>query len=433
MQAMNDYLEKFKRDLHKGTLTILEKKRAQELSEVVTKAQNTFEAGIDFEQELKRQLDETKEMFAKSSILINRGKELVAETAAIKDRISRVLDRIREVHLEAKLPVHVGIDELATAPRSPEGDNLGKLSAMIFMASFGVVGVSFTLVELFDGLIRSPGDIKAALGALPADPIPSYGGFENREQYAICSRDFPSHPCSQAVRGLALRLERERQRSGAKVVLLNGGEAGSGVTWLSRNLGESLTQYVDRVLVIRFDGEDGCGRQFAQPAYSFDRYFEEAWKRIAVSNEQVTQLVIGEETPLMWRRDWLREFLARLAPGYGVILLDARPITESHLTRYLAGLSQVAIMVAGQGKTHYRQFRAGIELLVRLGTPAITGVLIGKTEQPLDRMVTGVRVLMEEQVPLIARSWMSGINQRFTALQTLVLAKLEVWKSREQL
>jgi hypothetical protein len=48
-------------------------------------------------------------------------------------------------------------------------------------------------------------------------------------------------------------------------------------------------------------------------------------------------------------------------------------------------------------------------------------------------MVTGVRVLMEEQVPLIARSWMSGINQRFTALQTLVLAKLEVWKSREQL
>jgi polysaccharide biosynthesis transport protein len=430
MQAMNDYLEKFKRDLHKGSLTILEKKRAQELAEVVTKAQNTLQAGVDFEQELKRQLDETKERFAKSSLLVSHGKDLSAEMEAIKDRISRVLDRIREVHLEAKLPVHVGIDELAIVPQAPEGDNLGKLVAMIFVGAFGFVAVTFTVFEVFDGRIRSPGDIKAALGALPADPIPCFGGSEEATQYEVCVRDYPLHSCSVAVNGLALRLERERIRSGAKVVLLTGGEGGSGVTWLARNLGESLTQYVERVLIIRLDAIEEGTKPGLNPGYPFDRYFEEAWKRISAIDEQVTHLVIGPETPLMRRRDWLCEFLSRLTPFYGVILLDARPIADSDLTRYIAGLSQVAIMVAGQGRTRYRQFRAGVELLVRLGTPAITGVLVGKTEQPLDHLITAGRRLMEEGIPRIAHTCMALVHKRFARMQTFVVPKIAIYWSR---
>jgi len=89
MQAMNEYLEKFKKELHESALTIIEKKRAQELAEVVTKAQSTAEAGMDFEESLRRQLDATRDAFAKSSILVNRGKELNAEMTDIKERIRR--------------------------------------------------------------------------------------------------------------------------------------------------------------------------------------------------------------------------------------------------------------------------------------------------------------------------------------------------------
>jgi hypothetical protein len=227
---------------------------------------------------------------------------------------------------------------------------------------------------------------------------------------------------------MALRLERERNRSGAKIVLLCGGEADCGVTWLARNLAEALTQYVDRVLIVRLDPNRDSSRTYHQPSYSFERYFEEAWARISVNRDHVTQLGVGPETPLLHRRDWLREFLNRLKPDYGLILVDARPVAESDLTRYVAGFTDVAVMVAGQGKTRYRQFRKGVELLVRLGTPAITGVLVGKTEQPLDQLMMAIRLLMEVEVPRLARAGLGAINQRIVGLQSAISLRMERYR-----
>jgi len=222
-------------------------------------------------------------------------------------------DRIREVQLEAKMPVHVGIDQMAVPPAGPEGDNFGKLIAMIFLGSFGSIGVVFTTYEFSDSRIRAPGDIRAALGALPADPIPSFGAVEDSAKFASCVRDFPSHTCSAAIRGLALRVERERARSSARIFLACGGESGSGVSWLTANLADAMTQYVDRVLVIRFDQDDlpAIAPGGAQ-GFSFDRYFEEAWMRISQSQDAVTHLFVGADTPLTRRRDWLRDFVENI-------------------------------------------------------------------------------------------------------------------------
>ncbi len=429
MEAMNAYLEKFKKDLHVSALTIIEKKRAHELDAAVTKAQSAAQASADFEANLREQLDETREAFAKSSLLVNRGKELNEDLVEIKGRISRVQDRMREVHLEAKLPVHVVIDQLAVAPVAPEGDNFGKLVMMLFAGAMGAVAIVFSGLELLDNRMRSPGDVRAALGALPADPIPSFGFGSDKRHFASCVRDMPSHPCSVAIRSLALRLERERTLSKAKVFLFSGGEGSAGVSWLCRNCADALTQYVDKVLVLRLDQEDWqAGAGGGALGFSFDRYFDEIQGLLCGDGDAVTCLHVGAETPLMRRRDWLRNFITRVSPNYDVVLIDARPLLESDLTIYLAECAQVAVMVSREGVTHYSPFRKSIEFLVRLRVPAMTGVLVGRTVQPWDCLVSLGGQVIECHLPALGRL----ATRMFYASRKRILA-LMVWMiNREQ-
>jgi uncharacterized protein involved in exopolysaccharide biosynthesis len=384
MRAMNEYLERFKKDLHATALGLLERKRAFELSEAVAKAQAALDAREEFEERLKSQLDEAREKFARSSALVNRGKELSEEMGRLKERIGRVQDRIREVELEAKLPVHVGIDELAEAPASPEGDNLGKLLAMIFVGAFGSVGSALLAYEFLDGRIRSAADIRAALGALPADPVPAG----------------PAERIQSALRGLALRLEAERKRTGARIVLVCGAERGSGASWTAARLAGAMTQYADRILVVRLDepesSETAPGGWFG---YDFETWFEDGRRQLLRVPERVTLLPLGDESPLLSRRDWLRMFLERVTADYDMVLVDARPLPESDLSRYVAGISQIGVLVARQGHSHFGAFRKGVELAVRLRLPALTGVLIGKTEQPLERLLAIAPQLVERRLP----------------------------------
>jgi hypothetical protein len=421
MEAMNDYLEKFKRDLHVSALTIIEKKRAHELAEAVTKAQSAAQASADFEANLRAQLDETRRAFARSSILVNRGKELNEEMVEIKGRISKVQDRIREVQLEAKLPVHVGVDQLANPPGAPEGDNFGKLIVMLFAGALGFVSMVFVVVELMDTRIRSSGDVRAALGALPADPIPAFQAARDGGDFAYCVLERPSHPVSMAIRALALRLERERARSSAKVFLVFGAEGGAGVSWLGRNVADALTQYVERVLVLRLSEEEAIGvAPGGFQGFSFDCYFQEAWSKMSSNPDSVTCLHVGAETPLMRRRDWLREFITRISPAYDLILIDARPLKESDLTVYLAGCAQVAVVIAREGVTHFGPFRKSIEMLVRLRVPAITAVLVGRTVQPWDRVSGLGRGLIERHLPDAVRAGLNVFGVGLGAVRTWI-------------
>jgi len=404
MRAMNDYLEEFKKELHTTALGLLERKRAFELSEAVAKAQAALDAREEFEEKLKGQLDEARQQFARSSALVNQGKELSEEMSRLKERIGRVQDRIREVQLEAKLPVHVGIDELAVAPAAPEGDNLGKLLAMIFVGAFGCVGVSLLAYEFLDGRIRGAADIRAALGALPADPVPAG----------------PPERMQAAVRGLALRLESERKRSGAKIALLCGAERGAGSSWIAVRLAEAMTQYADRILVVRLDEPETSERIPASGlGYDFESFFEDGRRQLLRIPDRVTLLPLGDESPLLSRRDWLRTFLERLTADYDIILLDTRPLPGSDLSRFVAGFSHIGILVARQRHSHFGAFRKAVELAVRLRVPALTGVLVGKTEQPLERLLALAPQVVERLVPETA-----------ARIRELILARSGAWCSR---
>ena len=139
--------------------------------------------------------------------------------------------------------------------------------------------------------------------------------------------------------------------------------------------------------------------------------------RISQSQDAVTHLHIGSDTPLMRRRDWLRDFVKRISTSYDIVLLDTRPVIASDLTRFIAGYCEVVIVVARESITHFGPFRKSIELFVRLGVPAITAVLVGRTDQPLDRFAAFGPWLIEKGLPQVGVLFVEKMQHHLMGLR----------------
>lgn len=400
MNAMTDYLTTFKSDLYQNTLNILQEKRGFELESDVIRAKSRVDAAQELTSRMDGELAKASKLFARSSEMINRGITLNETLRILRERRSNLEDRIREVKLEAKAPIHVSIEQRAEPPAGPDGDNLGKLLAASLMGALGLVGSAFLGYELLDGRIASVKELRAALGAIPADPVPLWFHGQNEELMENCVREFPEHPCSKAVRLLAARLEDERSGSGAKVFLLSGVERGCGASWLSRNLAEAMTHYADRMLVVEVKA--GATERAAWDSTVLqdpDRYLEEMILAFFRSGERVSRIILQPDSPLVQWRWMLTDFLQRAKGLYDGIILDVPPLLDNDLSRFLAKHSEVAVLVPRESQSHYSSLRKSVEILVRLEIPALTGVLNGCTAQPLEQMLALKTVWVEERIP----------------------------------
>ena len=258
MQAMTDYLASFKSEMHETMFGILNRKRDFELETDKTKAESAFLAAQSYAETLAEEMRVAEEAFKESAGRVSEGRELSDEIETLTDRLAVLDQRISEVHLEAKAPIFLSVEQLATTPMTPLGDNFGKLLAMIFAASFALVGGSVISFEFLDGRVRAPGDVKAALGAMPLDPVPFVASESTDQDFAkIVSQD-PKSSAAGAIRRAIVRLNTEREQNDAKVFCFTGVAEHNGVSSFVSIYADGFYHYTDRVLIIEFvdEGEE---------------------------------------------------------------------------------------------------------------------------------------------------------------------------------
>lgn len=342
------------------------------LSMGVKETENAFDASKVLVMDLRDELEAVRKLFNESSSVLREGIVLTDNIEHLRGRLTRVEDRIRDIQLESKVPVHVSVQREALMPTEPTGSNFYKL----FLALMGiplVLAVGCVMVyEVTYTKVRSRKELGEALGALPAESIPIFGKASGRS--VLCVRDFPSNLCSVALRKLAFKLHQDQDLNDAKVFFFTGASRKSGVSWIANNVGEALTQYNPKVLTLKLDYASG---ELPEPSTEEqdNALLDEVMERLSRHETQRCQLDLATEMTFIQNRNLLKRFLKRAQAEYGAIVIDGPPLNDSDLSLFLASRADAAVVVAAKNKSEYKDVRTCIEGLAAVKVPAVTAVL----------------------------------------------------------
>ena len=250
MEAMNDYLDDYKKRVREQTIANLRAKREFELDAEVLKARNAYNALEESTAELGRQLEQAIGEASRVSEAIFRTRELAHGLDDVRDRISSINVRIDDTQMLANAPLPVSIDQYPERPGEPTSTNAAKLQLFALVASFGLVaGVLFGM-DYLDGRIRCRQHLGAAIGGQGCEPVPATSRDGEDERFPQLLVERPRHPAALPLRELALRLLLEHQRAGARVVALASTHRAAGATGIALNVARALTGHGLRVLLV---------------------------------------------------------------------------------------------------------------------------------------------------------------------------------------
>lgn len=399
MKAMTDYLATFKSQMHETMLDIITEKRDFELDAEKTKAESAFIAAKEYAEKLGEEMKNAQTAFTASSESLVDGLEISDEIDDLKERLSFLDTRISEVNLDAKAPIFLSVEELAREPGAPAGDNFITLLGMIFAASMGLVGVSTLGFELLDGRVRAPGDVRSALGGIPLLPVPMYFGEGGADGFRTCVKSNPSHPCAKAIRSSVVRLNIEREQNDSSIFLFTGASPKSGVSSLVENFAAGFAHYVDQVLIISFedDGEilpEGKADQIAS-----DSIVDATLAQFPENESWIGKIALTNESKLLRRRSNISRLLDEASERFGIVVIDARPLSGSDLTQFLAAKADTVVLTAKRGMSQYSALRKDVELLFRMGVPGLSAIFNAAIEQPMDQVLSWKTRAVETYIP----------------------------------
>lgn len=390
MKAMDEYLVNFKKQLHDDFHRILTEKRALEFDEAEARARSAHDASSELTKKLSEAMNRATEAYQRSTELIAEGQEIDKDIELLRSRLSLVEESIRDVSLDAKAPTHVSIEEKAMTPDGVASDNLVKYLAMIFVAAFALPGAVAVGLELLDGRVRGWRDLQSALGAPAPDAIADFPRVNGERTDAdLCVYRHPDHPSSVAIRKLAVRLNRERDRHGGRLFLFTGASGGRDSGLLAHNTAAALTQYLDRVFFVRVTGT--AARLSNRPgsglsAPSDAEIVQHGLERIDFGS-RVATLELDASDPVLESRARFMALIRRAAEYFEAIVIDSDPLLDSDLTQYLVHQVEVTVMVARHCETPYARLRGGVEFLYQSAIPAFTAVLVGSAASPTDQLL----------------------------------------------
>ncbi len=385
MNAMSEYLAQTTGETSQRSKRIAYGNRQYNLKEQLTQAKYDFLAAKAIEENLEQILPATRQKAMESSlrILAGAGQKRVLEQ--LRERLFQVERRIHELAVEAKAPLRVSVERYARRPEMAAGTNLKKFLLMVGVLAFGMVGTGFLGYDILDDRIRGVSQVRDAVGTPPIRPVPLYGGGgDGQIPFGRVSLDDRTDPAAQAMRSIALRLNREREHCQAKVALFTGVTPGAGVSDVLLNTAHALRQSVDRVLVVEaFCRTHSLARQVrgAKPqGYVHDVVAGRLALADAVLSDHERKIDLlccqpGEEGQHFTQGTGLRELLQSARQAYDFILVDAPPVRGSDLTEFLALQADLALLVIEADYSLYQELREAMELLVRLEVPAMATVL----------------------------------------------------------
>lgn len=347
MDAMNDYLETFEKDLYGSFLNVMQEKSEYELTQKLFNSEGHFEAIDDVVEELKTSLAEARLEFENSSRLIAEGKELRSQLSEQTSRKSFLSGLLSEVSLEAKAPLRIQIEEMASAPLGPIGNSKMKMLLLAFTVSLGLPGLVFLAFDLLDDRIRRKSDLSAAVGAEPVGIVPQLTGASHDERIPEINR-------------IAVRFEQDQRQNDSNVFMVAGVDPRLHQHDFCDQLALSLAEYSGRIVVADF-GEE---LDFDYP-------------------DNVTRLSLKFKDS---RRELLEQ-LDLLKRTYDFVIIDGGYLKGHATTQYLIPEADAVIFTAWANNTRFKELRESLLLSHSLGVRAISSVLCGAQPEKLDEVI----------------------------------------------
>lgn len=384
IRAMDDYMVAYKDRTSDEITRQLHDKQIYELDLDVTREKNALDA-VTAQVDALRLLEQgAAGEYNRISRAIYDALDVQFNIEQLRERLKDLNSRIDDAEVEAMAPVQLFIDKVALAPSGPDKSNFKVLAIMSLVLGFGSV-FSFVLAfDFVDNRLRDPIEVNGALGGPGADPLPLMEGPEHPPgSFVDATLEWPRHPSSLAIRSLAVRMELEIEKFGARVIALAGLGNACGVTTLSLGLGHVLKVRERRVLVV----ECNLIRPGLARVQGGLRSAPGLWDLIsgAVENSaeviqtdprrQIDLITAGSPCDGIPDRSAFMRAMAELKTAYDVIILDAASILQDEFSYYAATHADAVLLVGREDVSLYRDLRQSIDVLVAAQVPAVSAIL----------------------------------------------------------
>jgi len=435
MKGMEEYERKQREEVRKQSEKIVNEKRELELAKKTLAAQYDYLNKAKTAADLKAELDKAREQLEQSLDGMLQGRQLKQGIENSRKKYFDLENRIRELMLEAKTPLLVSVESYAIPPASPSSSNKKKLVMLSVALSFGLVTMVLFAIDFADNRIHSPQDITHYLGVPPSWPISNYIPPPGSSvPFAALTWKDMDHKIARALGSLAVRLDKERSRFGAKFALCTGVHAGSGVTSIVLNAAQAMKKFCERILVI--DANRAHPNMLAlldpYPEAETSRSGAAGWPRPDQgihhdAHRQLDFLALDRVDWLGADSGWLAQFLQEARQQYDFIFIDSEPILKSDFTEMLVVQADVVVLVVQGDHTLYNDFVRATEIILRLEAPALATVLNwgGPKPQAWSDDILGKLTDREwleatyhklwhaaQQVPPLAQQWFHKIRIR---------------------
>ncbi len=304
----------------------------------------------------------------------------------LQNQLDSSQQQFDELQLTAKLAQSGGIQLLSTArapamPASPRP----KRDALVALAIGLLLGLAAAfVVEFLDDSIKDKADLESVTGGLPVLALIPKVGRRHRDR-ALFPPTLPPSNVSEAYRSLRMSLDFIAHERKLRTVQFTSASAGEGKTTTVANLGVSLAQARDRVILV------GCDLRRPRLHEYFGAHNRVGLTTALVGNESAAELlqtVSSDERLLLipsgpvplnpsellgTRR--AEQVLEAVASRADIVLVDTTPVLPVTDALVVSRLVDATVLVVAANRTSKRQLRRAVELLHQADAPLVGTVL----------------------------------------------------------
>ncbi|MCK4911759.1 MAG: polysaccharide biosynthesis tyrosine autokinase [Thermodesulfovibrionales bacterium] len=366
-------------------LAQLKKKKAQEIGRVVESIKNEYDLSVSNEQNLRRQLSETKlEAHAINEKFVHYN-ALKREVETNRQLFESLLKKMREESIEEEgQTVNVMLVEMARTPKKPEKPRKAlNLLAGLFMGMFGGVLLAF-FFEYFDNTVKAAEDAEEKLG-IPVLGMVSFLKREQKEDERHIERivlEEPKSTFTENYKALRTAIMLSSADSAPKSILVTSMLPAEGKTSTAVNLALVIAQSVNKVLLVdtdlrkpRIHNIFGISNKSGLSTYLVGSNAKIIKEGPSPNLNIVPSGPIPPNPSELLGSEKFARFISSMQERYDVIIFDSPPVLTVTDSLVLSKHMDGTIVVARAAKTSYEAVRKGLRQISDVGSNVL-GLLI---------------------------------------------------------